>query len=81
LLIPLDVSIYPNPVKDGKLFINTTKNPLVSVSLYDMQGRNVMLKQFNNVTGIQEIDINLKGLFVIKVVTTDGVITSRILLQ
>lgn len=76
-----DVSIYPNPVKDGKLFINTTKNPLVSVSLYDMQGRNVMLKQFNNVTGIQEIDINLKGLFVIKVVTTDGVITSRILLQ
>jgi len=76
-----DLMIYPNPVKDGRLYINTGKANLISISLYDLQGRNLMVRQFNNFNGIQELTIKEKGIFILKVITTEGVVTSRLIIE
>lgn len=65
------ISIYPNPVND-MLYINATNVEQVIVS--DMQGREVLKSQINHV----DVSALNAGMYVVKVITPDGISTSKI---
>lgn len=37
-----DLSIYPNPVSNGKIYITTLKNLTKDIQIYDVLGKNVL---------------------------------------
>lgn len=69
--VGLSVSVYPNPVKDGIVYINTSA-PCNRIELRDISGR--MIKTVN-VQGIQN-SLSLDGLspgtYIITVITAEG---------
>lgn len=58
--------IYPNPVSNGKLFIETSINGIKSIAIYDTLGKQVL----NATTSSNEINVEnlLSGIYFIKVV-------------
>lgn len=68
------LSIYPNPVKDGKLFINTTANAERNVTVYDILGKQVV----NVTTTSSEVNVSSlnAGVYIVKV-TEDGKTATR----
>ena len=76
-----EVKIYPNPAKD-KLFVEITQTSQIkelSVFLYDLKGQ-MQLQQLIQQSKT-EIDISdfAKGIYILKVRNTDGVIVKRIM--
>ena len=73
------ISIYPNPVS-SILIINSTKSPIESVMVYDLQGR--IVKQWNGETvSILQLDVSVlkSSIYFVKINTTQGNITKRLL--
>lgn len=66
-------SFYPNPVNNGKLFINTLNNSTKNVELFSILGKRVLSNTFNKNISIDVANLN-SGLYLLKV--TDGEKTS-----
>ena len=64
------ISIFPNPVKDV-LFLENSEN--VEYQIYDMTGKNI-LKGINNHINITSLE---KGIYIIKIVKEDKIITEK----
>ncbi len=74
------ISIYPNPVSEGKLFVVTGSDSR-SATLYDATGSQVkyfVLQGRNNVLNLQGLS---KGIYQLKLQTDQSVSTKKILLQ
>lgn len=75
--------VYPNPVKDN-LSVNLYSNDKVTIKLYNIVGREVYNKSFNN-TGLFKQSINLKninsGIYILNVTTEGKQTTSKIILE
>lgn len=58
--------VYPNPVNDGRLFIETAINGNKSISIYDTLGKQVL----NTTTNTNEVNVSnlLSGMYFVKVV-------------
>jgi hypothetical protein len=58
------ISVFPNPVRDGKLYIKATKSGIVRI--FNQVGQQVL--QANVSEGLQVIDISLlaRGIYLIK---------------
>ena len=68
------LSVYPNPVKNGNLFITSNSNNAKSVAVYDILGKQVLnAKVSNNTVNVS----NLKGGAYIVKVTEDGKTDTR----
>ena len=80
--VPLSVSqnaiaglkVYPNPVSNGKLFIETAANAERTVAIYDLLGKNVLNKTTSN-SEINVASLNA-GDYIVKI-TEEGNTTSR----
>lgn len=76
--------IYPNPVKDGKLWINATSNiKIKSVTIYDMTGKQVFARSENKmiaVAGKYTIDLQNypNGNYIVKIITDKNTVTETI---
>lgn len=68
------LKMYPNPVANGKLFIETAANAERTIIIYDLLGKNV----FNTTTSNSEINVATlnAGVYVVKI-TEEGNTTSR----
>jgi predicted extracellular nuclease len=66
--------VYPNPVSNGKLFIETSANAERTVTVYDLLGKRVL----NTVTSNSEINVASlnSGVYVVKI-SEEGNTTSR----
>lgn len=75
-----DVSVYPNPVTDSKLFITSSGN-VFSASIYDAAGKLVKTFLLNG----RSIHLNLegisKGIYQIKIVTENSIQSKKIIIQ
>jgi len=71
------LSVYPNPVKDGTLYITSNSNSSKSVEIYDILGKQALkAKVSNNAVNVS----NLKGGAYIVRITEDGKTDTRKLL-
>jgi hypothetical protein len=79
---PEGLEIYPNPA-GSYTTINSPKNPVLEVSLYDVTGK--LLQQVQTANGQQSVKLNTtdlsNGVYVIRVTTTKGVFRQKLLKQ
>lgn len=68
------LKVYPNPVSNGKLFIETAANAERTIAIYDLLGKNVL----NTTTSNSEINVASlnSGVYIVKI-TEEGNTTSR----
>ena len=75
----LGLNIYPNPVRDGIVHIQSTFMGVKTVELYDLTGRQVMKTEAKsevlNVSSIKS------GLYLLKVTTSEGSATSKLIIK
>ena len=68
------LKVYPNPVTNGTLFIDTTNNAEIAVAVYDVLGKQVL----NAKTATNAINVsNLKGGVYIVKITEEGKTATR----
>jgi subtilisin family serine protease len=72
------IAIYPNPVSD-KIFINSSKNKILSYQIFDMQGRFIASEKINNLTDFS-IDMSSlnTGVYFIQLNSEDGISKHKI---
>ena len=68
------LKVYPNPVSNGKLLIETAANAERTVAIYDLLGKNVL----NTTTSNSEVNVASlnAGVYIVKI-TEEGNTTSR----
>jgi hypothetical protein len=80
-----NITVYPNPAKEvSKLTVTTEKAGDVSVEIYSNSGSLVYTEQLGNLgTGAHTYDLNMSnvasGIYMIRVVTADGVGTQKLI--
>jgi Secretion system C-terminal sorting domain len=68
------LNMYPNPVKDGNLFITSNSNESKTVALFDILGKQVLnAKTSNNAVNVSNLT---KGAYIVKI-TEDGKTDTR----
>ncbi|MDN3493459.1 T9SS type A sorting domain-containing protein [Winogradskyella bathintestinalis] len=72
----LDVSIFPNPATD-KVYI-MSKNPIDSVEIYDVLGKQVNVFRHRNELNISELN---SGIYLFKIRSGDQILTKKIVVE
>jgi len=75
-----NISIYPNPVNGGVVYISSTGNASKAV-LYDGTGRETKTVLLNGRYNVVDVKGLAKGIYMIKVYTENTVYTQKIILQ
>ncbi|MBL4658230.1 MAG: T9SS type A sorting domain-containing protein [Flavobacteriales bacterium] len=65
--------VYPNPAENWIAFDNEVARPM-DVTLYDLTGKQVLIKQLNNSSGNINVGTLARGLYIYRVVDANGVI-------
>lgn len=73
--------IYPNPVTNGKLFINTETNTPKNIELYDMLGKRVLITETNSYQRELNLGTLKAGVYLIKITEKGNSITRKIVLK
>jgi len=75
------VQIYPNPVTNGKIYINVETNTTKSIELYDMLGKRILSTEMNGYQ--KELNVsNLKaGVYILKLSEKNNNITRKIVIK
>lgn len=73
------LNIYPNPVKNGVLFVNTNSDDVKEVAIYNLLGSKVATKQVN--AGTVDVSGIAKGLYVVKVTEAGKTSVRKIVIQ
>ncbi len=74
------LALYPNPTS-GTFIINEENISSYRVNVYNTLGKLVVSKEFNNVSGPQELSLDTKGIYLINLVTDNQVKTSRLIVE
>ena len=71
--------IYPNPVTNGKVYINTSQNAAKKVAIYDVLGTQVLETTIlGNELNLSELDA---GVYVLRVFEKDKVATRKLIIK
>lgn len=70
------LNVYPNPVKDGKLFISSDSSELKKVAIYSILGKQVLLKEVTS--GMVDVSSLIKGVYVLKITEAGKTSTRKI---
>lgn len=75
-------TVYPNPT-DGKFYLNTTYNSTNSlIQIYDVNGKIIFSEVENNLKNHEiELSENSKGIYFVKIISDEFVITKRLILK
>jgi len=73
------ISIYPNPVKN-LLFIELDNQKVTEITIIDYSGR-VVKTITNNTTKSIDVSDLIKGIYILKIATKNGVLTNRFIKQ
>lgn len=81
MLTGKEVAVYPNPAKDKVTIALGSLANNVTIGIYSLTGQQVTLvKAVDNVTDISVNDLKA-GIYLIKIITPDGVITKQMVKQ
>ena len=73
-MLESSISIYPNPSK-SKVFVNSEKD-ITKIELYSISGQKLIENKKSNTININDLSI---GIYLIKIYSTEGSITKRII--
>jgi hypothetical protein len=73
------LNVYPNPVKDGKLFINSDSTAVKTVAIYDILGKQVLSKEV--ASGQVDVSSLNKGIYVLKITEAGKTSTRKIVID
>jgi uncharacterized protein YjdB len=77
-----DIAIYPNPLKNNKLFINLNKLSNISnIKIINTKGQTVLTHQNSNQTEI-ELDVDLNpGIYIVQFTQKDKTFTKKLVVE
>ena len=77
--------LYPNPVQNNTLFINTglIETSAVPIEIYDVSGKLIVSKTYYPTSNNLEVDVSsiANGFFVLKITTTEKTYNYKIIKQ
>lgn len=75
----IDLSIYPNPVSNGKIFITSQKNAKKEIQIYDVLGKNVLSTLLLG----KELNISklAPGIYILKIKEGDNSATRKLVVR
>jgi hypothetical protein len=73
------LNVYPNPVKNGKLFISSNSGDAKTVGVYDILGKQVLLKEVTS--GQVDVSGLNKGVYVLKITEAGKTSTRKIVID
>ncbi|GIZ07770.1 T9SS type A sorting domain-containing protein [Flavobacterium sp. UMI-01] len=73
------LKIYPNPVKEGKLFISSNSAESKSVAIYDILGKQVLAEEVT--AGYVNVSALIKGVYVLKITEAGKTSTRKIVIE
>lgn len=75
-----NVSVYPNPTK-GTLNVLIPNNEKSSIVLFDLQGRQILKKETNQINTSFSIDSLQDGIYMVTIENNSGTVTKKIVLR
>ncbi|HQW12500.1 MAG TPA: T9SS type A sorting domain-containing protein, partial [Saprospiraceae bacterium] len=75
-----NVRLYPNPT-DGNLFLAVPKGAQYTVTLFDVQGKKLVTKQFNSELFSLNMDQLPSGVYMVRINTADKSMTRQVILN
>lgn len=75
----IDLSIYPNPVSNGKIYITTKQNLTKDIQIYDVLGKNVLSTLLLG----KELNISklTPGIYILKIKEGDHSATRKLVIR
>ncbi|HKJ42167.1 MAG TPA: T9SS type A sorting domain-containing protein, partial [Sunxiuqinia sp.] len=74
------LQVYPNP-SNGNFNIDTKGLNAYALKVFDMTGKVVYERNFNNITGPQQIMLKNKGMYILNITTADKVETTKVIVK
>lgn len=78
--LPIDgLSIYPNPVTGGKVYISTTKNQQKEIEIYNVLGKPIRKTQLRG----KELDVSdlSAGIYILKIKENNSEATRKLVVK
>ena len=73
------LTIYPNPVSNGKLYISSTKNLSKYIEIFDVLGKKIYgTSLFGNAMDISRLNI---GIYIIKITENGNTVTRKLVVK
>lgn len=72
------LQVYPNPVVDGKLYINTTANASKEVVIFDVLGKQVVKTITDNAVNVSKLNA---GVYIVKVTEEGNTATRKLVIK
>ena len=76
-----DVSVYPNPTNGTVNIYMPNNSDISTVSLYDVQGREILKKETSEINTSLQIDALQDGIYLVTIENTAGSVTKKIVLR
>ncbi|PKP40375.1 MAG: hypothetical protein CVT96_09065 [Bacteroidetes bacterium HGW-Bacteroidetes-13] len=73
------IKVYPNPTED--ILIISTRSTIISVSLYNILGQEVLNRKVNTNEGQIDVSLLAKGTYIVKVLTEDNKVNTSKLIK
>ena len=77
-------NVYPNPASNKvTIEINNSKDEKISISLKDILGKEVFVKQLETINAKQVIDVSnlVKGVYLLEITTQNGRVVKQLLVE
>lgn len=80
------MTIHPNPTSEmTQLSVNLSAETEVNVEIYSVEGKLIASKNYGNLNGAYSLPVNTegwaKGVYVVKLITSSGVVTKQLIKQ
>lgn len=75
----LGLNVYPNPVSNGKVFMNSAYNEVLKVAVYDILGKQLLQKEVSN--GSLDVSSLNKGVYLMKVSEGSASSTRKLVIE
>jgi len=74
-----DFKMYPNPVVNGKLFINTANNSIKKIQIFDVLGKQI----FSTYLSGKELNVSKlnSGIYILKINQEDKTATRKLVIK
>lgn len=75
----MQLSIYPNPVSNGKIYITTKENSGIDIEIYDVLGKKVLSKSlFGKELNISKL---IAGIYILKIKEGNNSATRKLVVK
>jgi hypothetical protein len=76
------VNIYPNPALSGNTIFIEANDPIKEIRIYNLDGKQIYETNLSGTNNTCQLNnLNEKGIFLLRVLTTHGLINKRIVIQ